>query len=237
MSWQCALLVAALLAGPAPALAQEVRASALLGAAVDKPDGENIGYVTDLAIDLASRRVAYAMVRVAGNTTRSAQVYGVPLAALRPALQSGHLVLERAAAGNPSPPPDAQLVRASRLIGGDLADLVVDLDSAAVRHVLVSAPGGERAAALETLDPAMELRGTILDRGLVRTPQGVRQTAKLATPDGRVLALDLGAPGGEGTIAEGESVVLAAHSGELLGKPVYVVDVILQRGAKRQPDR
>ena len=228
---KAALLVLALLAAPLHALAEQVRASALLGAAVDEPGGKNIGYVTDLAIDLESGEVRYAMVQANANAGIDQRVYGVSLAALRPAAMRDRLVLDRAAArALPPAAPDVQLVRVSRLIGGDVADLVVELRTGEVAHAIVRSPdGATRAAPLHVLDPAIELKGTIIDRGRVATRDGVRQTAKLRTPEGRVLELDLGAPGGEATIAAGESVVLAAHPGELDGRRVLVVDVILQR--------
>lgn len=77
--------------------------------------------------------------------------------------------------------------------------------------------------------PSEKLTGTILERSLVQTEDGARQTARLKTPQGHVLRLDLGPPGGEGTIKPGEAVVFTAHPGRLQGRPVMVVDVILQR--------
>lgn len=234
MNWKPVIALGALigaLMAPSQGVAQQVRATALLGAAVDRTGGETIGHVTDLAIDLASGEVRYAMVYANGSADLAEQVYGVPLSALRPGMRRDHLVLDPAAASAPAPQTtDAQLVRVSRLIGGDLADIVIDLDSAAVEYALVKGPAGAtHAAPLAALDPAIELRGVILERSLVPTRDGVRQTARLKTPEGRVITLDFGPPGGEATIAPGEAVTVAAHPGKLQGKAVLVVDIILQR--------
>lgn len=207
MNWKPVIALGALigaLMAPSQGVAQQVRATALPGA-VARTGGETIGHVTDLAIDLASGEVRYAMVYANGSADLAEQVYGVPLSALRPGMRRDHLVLDPPAASAPAPQTaDAQLVRKGPA-------------------------GATHAAPLAALDPAIELRGVILERSLVPTRDGVRQTARLKTPEGRVITLDFGPPGGEATIAPGEAVTVAAHPGKLQGKAVLVVDVILQR--------
>lgn len=71
--------------------------------------------------------------------------------------------------------------------------------------------------------------GTITERWLAATTRGPLQLARLETADGRSFTLDLGAPGGEGTIQEGDEVVLTARPGDLDGKPVLVVRTITEQ--------
>jgi hypothetical protein len=73
------------------------------------------------------------------------------------------------------------------------------------------------------------LSGTITERWLAATTRGPLQLARLETADGRRFMLDLGAPGGEGTIQKGDKVVLTARAGELDGKPVLVVRAITEQ--------
>jgi hypothetical protein len=80
---------------------------------------------------------------------------------------------------------------------------------------------------------AAELRGRIVERALSRSPDGeVHQTAKLRTNDGRLVLLDLGAPGGEGTIRPGDSVIATGRQEMRDGKPAFAVRAIVQQFAR-----
>lgn len=69
-----------------------------------------------------------------------------------------------------------------------------------------------------------------MERALVRGADGtVSQTAKLRTQDGRTVMLDLGPPGGEGTIRPGDEVIVSGRPARLNGRPVLVADAIVQQ--------
>jgi hypothetical protein len=81
--------------------------------------------------------------------------------------------------------------------------------------------------------PATRLRGTIVERALARGADGEpRQTAKLRTEDGRVVLLDLGAPGGEGTIRPGDAVIVTGRPEMRDGRPAFAVGAIIQQFAR-----
>lgn len=85
-------------------------------------------------------------------------------------------------------------------------------------------------APLEVLgDEIRQFSGTITARWVAQTSQGAQQFARLHTADGRSFVLDLGAPGGEGTIQKGDEVVLTAEARQVDGEPVLRVKVITER--------
>jgi sporulation protein YlmC with PRC-barrel domain len=143
-----AVLFAALGAFAVPATAAPtVSASALLGAEVVTPSGSEVGYITDLAVDLQESAVLYAMVYADGGAATGEKVYGVPLAALRPGVQRDQLVLREGADGPRPAGEKARMIRASELLGkdvelphgaraGEIADLAVDLATGRVHHAV-----------------------------------------------------------------------------------------------------
>ena len=86
---------------------------------------------------------------------------------------------------------------------------------------LIAACAQPRPVAEETL------RGRIVDMYPPSYGTG-HQLAKLATPAGRLVLLDLGAPGGEGTIQRGDQVVVTGRHDVLLGERVLVVRTIME---------
>lgn len=84
---------------------------------------------------------------------------------------------------------------------------------------------------------ALQLAGTIIERTLVKTPEGAREMAKIQMRNGNFIDVDLGPPGGEATLQEGDRVVLTARAGELNGKPVFVAQVITERIPSPTPGR
>lgn len=141
--------------------AQTVSASRLLGAVVLASEEEQLGHITDLAIDLTDSRVRYAIVRAAPAASVG-KVQGIALEALRPGLLRDRLLLVRELA---PPPPNGneRMIRASTLIGrevrsergeelGPIRDLAVDLDNGQVRYALLEPPGYRaREVPLESL--------------------------------------------------------------------------------------
>ena len=94
---------------------------------------------------------------------------------------------------------------------------------------LAGSGGAAQPTPLPASEAASELRGTILERSLSPSTDGeVRQTAKLRTEEGRVVLLDLGAPGGEATIRPGDAVVVTGREEMRGGKPVFAVGAIIQ---------
>jgi sporulation protein YlmC with PRC-barrel domain len=132
--------------------ATPVDASTLLGVRVASPQGERLGTVRDLAIDIRSGTVAYAIVNLHDPSALDSSLQAVPLEALRPGLARDQLVLERPATaggrGGPSREAEARLMRASSVLGMDIdhpsgadygviRDLVVDLHTGRVLHASV----------------------------------------------------------------------------------------------------
>jgi sporulation protein YlmC with PRC-barrel domain len=73
------------------------KVSSFVGMPIKNDQGAAIGKVTDLAFDLSSARIGYAVVSLNEEGQKSRQV-AVPLSALKPREDSSHLVL------NVSPP-------------------------------------------------------------------------------------------------------------------------------------
>jgi sporulation protein YlmC with PRC-barrel domain len=134
--------------------AAQVTTSTLLGVVVLNAQGERLGIVRDLAVDVSSGTVAYAIVEYREPSALRPDLRPVPLAALRPALAPDRLVLEpSAASGGSRVQPDARLRRASTVLGmkvehptgtdyGVIEDVVVDLETARVQHVMVRLDAG-----------------------------------------------------------------------------------------------
>lgn len=145
-----ALLALAALSGHAA----QVATSTLLGVVVLNAQGERLGIVRDLAVDVSSGAVAYAIVEYRAPSALRPDPRPVPLADLRPALAPDRLILEPSAAGGGTRvQPDARLLRASTVLGmkvehpsgadyGVIEDVVVDLETARVQHVAVRLDAG-----------------------------------------------------------------------------------------------
>lgn len=145
-----ALGLSALAAQAAP-----LDASALLGAVVRNPQGERLGAIEDLAVDVEHGSVAYAMVAYDDAGMMRVDPRPVALADLHPSLVPGHLVLDpgAAAGGSAQPQPGGRLLRASSVLGmsiehpsgaayGVVVDLEVDLQTARVQHAVVRLDAG-----------------------------------------------------------------------------------------------
>lgn len=149
-----AILIA--LAAPLAAIGQEEKianATALIGAPVKSVDGEDLGRLRDLVLDLNDQRVRYAIMERQGRLLRYSIVQ------LDPAPEGKHVVLymsKERLDGSPAMDPAWQgygLVRASELLGrsvrdargsriGELADVVIDWSDGRVRHAVVRASSG-----------------------------------------------------------------------------------------------
>ncbi len=147
------LLAVAALAAHASA----VSASALLGIVVTNPQGEKLGTIQDLAVDVKSGSIAYAIVDYRDPSAMRIDVRPVALTELRPGLAPGRLVLDPSAAGGGTTAPreHARLLRASTVLGmkiehptgadyGVIDDIVVDLETARVQHAVVRLDVGGR---------------------------------------------------------------------------------------------
>jgi sporulation protein YlmC with PRC-barrel domain len=140
--------------------------------------------------------------------------------------------------GSAVPQDDARLRRASTLLGmniehpsgadyGVIEDIVVELDSARVPHAVVRLDAGVPAAerdipfaalrfpeasrsALLTLQQGLtEVSGEVTQRWRASRPDGTpHDMMRVRTDDGRSVLVDLGAPGGEATIAQGDRVTV-----------------------------
>lgn len=164
-------LLASLLLSAAAFTAQAtpVSANALLGAPVLDTQGKRLGILRDLAVDVENKSVAYAIIDYRDPAVPSVDLRPVALSDLRPALARGSLVLDphAGAGGSVTAQDDARLRRASTLLGmniehpsgadyGVIEDIVVELDSARVRHAVVRLDAG--APAIEREVPFAALR-------------------------------------------------------------------------------
>ncbi len=80
---RASVLAAGLLAALA-AQAAAVSASGLLGARVTNPQGERLGQIRDLAVDVGSGSITYAVLEAAETSRLERKLTAVPLSALRP---------------------------------------------------------------------------------------------------------------------------------------------------------
>ncbi len=144
------LLVAMTLGLPAFAAQVPIEASALLGAVVLDAQGERLGTLRDLALDVEAGTVAYSIVEYDAPEPLRAELRPVPLTEFRPGLPRERLLHDPAAgAGNSARPrADARLLRGSTVLGmaiehpsgadyGVIVDLRVDLQTARVLSALV----------------------------------------------------------------------------------------------------
>lgn len=140
-----AMLVAAVWLPVGPAHAAE--AKNLIGKPVKALDGERLGSVEDLIVDVEGERVVYVIVHGAER------FYTLPLRALDERLRL-NMELANALARDASP-QDAQFRRAAKLIGqpveqpggpriGTITDIDFDLASGRVEQVLVTTSEGLR---------------------------------------------------------------------------------------------
>jgi sporulation protein YlmC with PRC-barrel domain len=145
--WKTAIAVVALAAAPLGAAAQIVSASKLIGAAVVSEE-EQLGHITDLAIDIRSAQVRYAILYAGPRSNLGEQVFAVALQDLRPGLRQDYLALQPAAAPPAPPQGTERMARASELIGrnvanvrgedvGAIQDLGVDLESSRVAFAVL----------------------------------------------------------------------------------------------------
>lgn len=151
--------VTLLIALAAPlAHAAPVSISALLGVRVASPEGERLGTIRDLAIDLAAGEVAYAILDFRDPSALDTKLRAVPLEAFRPGLARDQIVLDlgaEASRGASAEPRqrDAGLARASSVLGmkidhpsgadyGAIQDLVVDFDTGRLQRAVVRLDAG-----------------------------------------------------------------------------------------------
>lgn len=145
--------------------AQTAKASALIGKAVKNMQGEALGKVRDLVVDLDDKRVRYAIIE------RQGKLHRYSLAQFDPAPEGSHVVLylsARRLEDSPGMDPEWQgygLARASDLLGrkvedrkgrgiGELTEIMIDWRYGTVPFALV---GGSQVP----LD-ALAVRGKVL---------------------------------------------------------------------------
>ena len=155
----CAVVMLAALGGlpGANVHATPVSASGLLGARVADEQGERLGTIRDLAVDVDAGMVRYAILEQSETSTQERQFKAVPMTALRPGLARDQLILDRAqppsqanlpSRPGPAPADDPQVVRASTILGMDIDhpsgadygvihDLIVELRDGRVLHAEV----------------------------------------------------------------------------------------------------
>jgi sporulation protein YlmC with PRC-barrel domain len=169
------LALAFALALPIAATAAEAEtamASALIGKPVKSSEGEALGKLADLILDLDDGRVRYAILERLGKLHRYS------LALFDPAADGGHVVLYigmRRLEGSPGMDPQWRgfgLVRASELIGrrvedragrvvGTLADIVVEWRNGTAPFAVLDLEGEGKSDRRVALD-AIEVRGDLL---------------------------------------------------------------------------
>jgi sporulation protein YlmC with PRC-barrel domain len=136
------------------AQAAPVSASGLLGARVTSLQGERLGEIRDLAVDVASGTVSYAILEAAATSRLDAQLSAVPLTALQPGLARDELRVNAAAdapwrARLPEGEVGSHVMRARVILGmaiehpsgadyGVIHDLVLELNSGRVLHAQVA---------------------------------------------------------------------------------------------------
>ncbi|HEX6318102.1 MAG TPA: PRC-barrel domain-containing protein [Burkholderiales bacterium] len=156
-------MLAALLAPPIALAAGWIRmpASELLGKPVIDMQGDRLGRVQDLVVDVRNSRVSYAIVGFNGWGTLGEELFPVPLKSLAPEPGGSRVTLQVAprtlrdgasidAQSEPRLPADAPLkqhVRASELVGrrvsdrtgthaGEIEEAVIDMNSGLVLFLL-----------------------------------------------------------------------------------------------------
>lgn len=135
-------------------------ASGLLGARVADAQGERIGSIRDLAVDLDSGTVRYAILEAGETSTRDRKLSAVPLAALRPGLARDQLILDRAnlpPGSEPAPAKDPRVVRASSLLGMDI-DHPSGADYGVIHDLVMELRDGRVLYAEVRLDSANPVR-------------------------------------------------------------------------------
>lgn len=143
----------------AAAAASPASVSALIGARIEDRQGEPVGTLRDLAVDVTAGAVRYAVVEKPETSRRAAELRAVPLTALRPALARDRLVLD-APSGTTQADARGELIQAKAILGmpiqhptgadyGIIEDLAVDLDTGGVLHVEVSLDAASRDAKRE----------------------------------------------------------------------------------------
>lgn len=147
------VLAAGLLVATA-AQAAAVSASGLLGARVVNPQGERLGDIRDLAVDIGSGSVTYVILEAAETSRLPRKLSAVPVAALQPGLGRDQLVVDTSAGAPwrerlPAPAEGNDMMRAKAILGmpiehpsgaeyGVIDDLVVELETGRVLNARVS---------------------------------------------------------------------------------------------------
>lgn len=77
-------------------------------------------------------------------------------------------------------------------------------------------------------DRTLTVSGTVVDRSRRWTRDGVpHDMMRLRTDGGRVVTVDLGPPGGEGTIAPGDQVTIKGHPVRAAGEEVVSAHTVI----------
>jgi len=190
-------VVLLLLAAPAAAHADPaaparlVSAGNLLGTQVTDLHGHPVGVLRELAVDLASRSVAYAVVDFDRGPVQEVGLRAVPPEAFRPGLGRDRVALDPAPHldwnSQAQAPADSRLLRASALIGMPI-DHPTGADYGRIRDLLVEFPGGR----VEEATVALEHPGSALldvPFSALRFPAGeAKALITLATGGARPLA-------------------------------------------------
>ena len=155
---------------------QDMRASKLIGAKAVDAKGEALGRVEDLILSSETGDVHYAVLSFGGRLELGDRQYTLPLSALAPGPHPGELIVletRSPATGadlaqwlrdyDPNAPlADRRFMRSSELLGrriddgrgrrvGELEDLVVNLGSGRLRHVVAEMHGKQVALPLHAL--------------------------------------------------------------------------------------
>ena len=77
-------------------------------------------------------------------------------------------------------------------------------------------------------DRTLTLNGTVMERSRRWTAEGVpHDMMTMRTDEGRVVTVDLGPPGGEGTIAAGDHVTVKGHPARAAGKELVSAHTVI----------
>ena len=154
--------------------AAPVSASGLLGARVADAQGERLGSIRDLAVDLDAGTVRYAILEKSETSTQERQLKAVPMGALRPGLAQDQLILNQAhppsqanlpSRPEPAPAGDPRVVRASTILGMDI-DHPSGADYGVIHDLILELRDGRVLHAEVRLDAANPVRREVPLRAL-----------------------------------------------------------------------
>ena len=87
----------------------------------------------------------------------------------------------------------------------------------------------QESTAPQPQEGLITVSGKVIERSRVWTPEGTpRDTMRLRPPDGRVVLVQLGVPGGEGTIGEGDRVTVTGAPMRVGSDSVLFAHYVLQ---------